>query len=101
MRSRGSFEAAPTAALFAHMAHPYSRGLFAASPHMAVLAAGAARGGSRLAAIPGQMPDPAALPQGCAYADRCPNCRPECLAASPPLFPMGPAHGAACYHPMP
>jgi peptide/nickel transport system ATP-binding protein len=94
-------EAAPTAALFARMAHPYSCGLFAASPHMAALAAGAAGGRIRLAAIPGQMPDPAALPKGCSYAERCPNCQADCRTAAPMLFAMGPEHGAACYHPMP
>jgi peptide/nickel transport system ATP-binding protein len=94
-------EAAPTAELFARMAHPYSCGLFAASPHIAALAADAAAGRVRLAAIPGQMPDPAALPPGCPYAERCPRVAPNCRGAPPPLLAVGAEHGAACYHPMP
>lgn len=58
-------ESAGTAELFAHRAHPYTRGLFAARPRW-----GLARG-TRLTTIPGSVPELMDLPAGCAFADRC------------------------------
>ncbi len=57
--------------------------------------------GTRLAAIPGQVPDPRALPPGCPFAPRCPRVAPDCLPAPPPLLPLAdaPGHLAACLHP--
>jgi len=96
-------EHGPTTEVFAHMAHPYTRGLFAASPH-AVLAPGSAAstagGHIRLAAIPGQVPDLARRPAGCVFADRCARRTDECLAGVPAAAAVGPGHAAACLHPV-
>ena len=85
--------------VFHRMAHPYTRGLFAASPH--ALPPDAKR--QRLAAIPGQVPDPLHRPPGCPFADRCPRAAEDCRRAPPPLLPLGageaPDHRAACLHP--
>lgn len=51
--------------------HPYTRGLIASRP-----VAGERR--RRLDAIPGQVPDLATLPPGCAFADRCARVGPGC-----------------------
>ena len=79
-----------TETVFARLAHPYTRGLFAASPH-------AARDG-RLAPMPGQAPAPGARPQGCPFAPRCPRAEDDCRALLPPLAGP-PEHQAACWHP--
>ena len=96
-------ETGATADVFAHMAHPYTHGLFSASPRRALeMRAGGRK--IRLAAIPGQVPDPLERPAGCAFAPRCPNAQADCLPAPPPLRPLGiatrAAHAAACLHPM-
>ena len=85
-------EQGATASVFARLAHPYTRGLFAASPH-------AVRDG-RLTPMPGQAPDPRALPAGCAFAPRCPRAGDDCVARAPRLEGT-PAHQVACWHPYP
>ena len=78
-----------TAEVFAARRHPYTRGLFAASPQSRPAGAGRAR----LAAIPGTVPDPRALPPGCAFAARCPRAEPDCA-----VLPL-PVGDVACLHP--
>ena len=43
------------------------------------------RSGASPAAIPGQVPSPAALPPGCSYAPRCPLADDLCRCAMPPI----------------
>ena len=82
-------EEAPAAALFAGPAHPYSAGLLAALPAMTGPR-------TRLAAIPGGVPEPSRLPPGCAFSPRCPLAVPACGAAVPTLRALGGGRGAAC-----
>ena len=58
-------ERARRQAVFERLAHPYTRGLFAARPRWALPR------GTRLATIPGRVPELADMPAGCPFADRC------------------------------
>jgi len=85
-------EEAQADALFAAPAHPYTAGLMAALPPL---------DGPRrpLAAIPGGVPEPWAMPRGCAYGPRCPLRRGACDLAIPALTSVAPGHHAACLAP--
>jgi len=89
-------ESGATASVFARLAHPYSRGLFAAMPQLD-LAAVARR---RLATIAGVVPDPTAKPPGCVFADRCFQARPRCRDAFPSDIAVEAEHRVACYYPI-
>jgi peptide/nickel transport system ATP-binding protein len=97
-------ECGATERLFRRMAHPYTRGLFSAVPRLA--RGGEASGGEtsddedlRLPVIPGEVPDPAARPAGCAFAPRCPRVATRCRQQPPALMPASSGDGVACFHP--
>jgi peptide/nickel transport system ATP-binding protein len=89
-------ETGPTDLVFDELAHPYLRGLFDALP----TALGEA-GRGRLAAIPGQVPEPGGAAQACSFAPRCHRADALCHSVRPVLAPLeAPAHRAACFHPL-
>ena len=72
--------------IFHHPRHPYTQGLLASMPSLHT-------GKERLPCIPGQVPSLRNLPQGCAFAERCPNRTDQCLNSPPPLM-----DGCACFN---
>jgi peptide/nickel transport system ATP-binding protein len=82
-------EEAPVGRLFDGARHPYTQGLIGALPPL---------DGPRrpLAAIPGGVPEPWAMPPGCAFAPRCPAAGADCAAWVPAAVAVGPGHRAAC-----
>jgi peptide/nickel transport system ATP-binding protein len=82
-------EEAPVGRLFAGPGHPYTQGLLGALPPIT----GPRR---RLAAIPGGVPEPWAMPRGCAFAPRCTHHMAACDAGTPGDAELAPGHRAAC-----
>ena len=82
-------EEAPARTLFDAARHPYTRGLLSSLPPL-----GGAR--RRLVSIPGVVPDPRAMPRGCAFAPRCPQAGAACTSSVPPLLDLGAGRSVAC-----
>jgi peptide/nickel transport system ATP-binding protein len=82
-------EQAPANQLFADPVHPYAQGLIGALPPLD----GPRR---RLTAIPGTVPDPAHMPDGCAFAPRCALAAEPCGLAAPTLAPIANDRTVAC-----
>lgn len=71
--------------------HPYSIGLFSSIPSID-------GDEERLTPIPGLMPDPTNLPEGCSFWPRCNRATEECKKAIPTLIEANPGHWVRCIH---
>ncbi|WP_128254409.1 ABC transporter ATP-binding protein [Falsirhodobacter deserti] len=87
-------ERAEIGALFRAPMHPYTRGLFDAIPDLDAERA-------RLAPIEGTVPDPKALPAGCAFSPRCVRANGFCRMEEPDLKPQPNGGEVACFYPIP
>ncbi len=72
-------ETGPAREVLRAPAHPYTRALLDAVPHLGA-------GQERLRAIPGVVPTPGAWPGGCRFHPRCPERREDCASAHPVLL---------------
>ncbi len=72
--------------------HPYTEGLMTSIPRLTTPK------GEKLEAIPGAVPNPLYLPQGCKFAPRCKYCTKKCTEAEPPLSEVGPNHLVRCFY---
>ncbi|MEV0976146.1 ABC transporter ATP-binding protein [Streptomyces sp. NPDC049915] len=86
-------EEGPARSVHEDARHPYARALSAAFPRIGDPASRFAPQG-----LPGDPPDPSALPAGCAFHARCPVALPVCAADDQPLRDAGPGRAAACVH---
>ena len=68
--------------------HPYTVGLFNSIPNLEL-------DEKRLHPIDGMMPDPTDLPEGCAFAPRCPRCTEACKTRHPDMYGEG-GHKLRC-----
>ena len=88
-------EEAPVGPLFKDPLHPYTEGLLGATPRMHADAEEGAR--QRLVDIPGVVPLPDKLPQGCAFAPRCPKAFERCQTERPALVTNRDGRKTACF----
>jgi len=82
-------EQGPVRDLFRDAKHPYTQALLGSMPKL----------GSKepLFAIPGQPPNLAYLPAGCAFHPRCPHAMPRCATQEPTDAPISPNWTAKCW----
>ncbi len=84
-------EIGPINEIFANPKHPYTKALLASVPAVDGEKA------ERLYQIEGSPPDLTQLPQGCAFADRCPSAMALCRAGVPAPTRVAPGHATACW----
>lgn len=75
--------------VFNNTRHPYTEGLFNSLPNINNRV-------GKLKPIPGMMPDPRALPEGCAFADRCQYATDACRQKQPETIAVNSDHTVAC-----
>ena len=83
-------ETAPTAALFANPAHPYTQALLRSMPRLTGPV-------ERLPQIPGAVPQPYAWPAGCRFHPRCDRRIDACTNQMPPWRSAGTDQEAKCW----
>lgn len=69
--------------------HPYTIGLFGSIPNFN-------ENVHRLKPIPGLMPDPSNLPEGCSFAERCKDVMDICRRGDIPVYEVEPNHLVKC-----
>ncbi|MFD3495645.1 ABC transporter ATP-binding protein [Streptomyces sp. NPDC058690] len=84
-------EEGPSAAVFENAQHPYSKALSGAFPRIGDRSSRFAPRG-----LPGDPPDPSALPAGCTFHPRCPVALDSCSTQDQELRDAGAARRAAC-----
>jgi len=84
-------EEGPVLPTFETPQHPYTEGLLQSSPRLDQART------SELVSIPGQPPNLQALPEGCAFKDRCPNRFERCDDKMPELRRTGSDRAVACH----
>jgi oligopeptide/dipeptide ABC transporter ATP-binding protein len=82
-------EEGPVEQVFARPRMPYTQALMRSRPRLGAR--------TRIAAIPGSVPNLTALPPGCSFHPRCPHVVPgRCDTAEPPLEEAEPGWKVRC-----
>lgn len=88
----GAFvELAPTRNIFFAPKHPYTSALLSAIPRINPSA------DFQPVKLPGEVPNPAALPRGCRFHTRCPHAEPRCREEVPVWQEIDTDHFVACH----
>lgn len=86
-------EHADRLSLFNNPLHPYTVALLSAVPSVDK----ERREATKRILIPGDPPDPLALPTGCRFANRCPVAQDRCRSEQPALNEVATGHKVACH----
>ena len=76
--------------IFASPYHPYTKGLLASIPKLGECA-------EELESIPGNVPNPKYMPQGCKFAPRCSCAFDKCREEEPGFYDVGEGHMSRCW----
>ena len=76
--------------IFKDPQHPYTKGLIASVPDMRFKK-------QRLYSIPGNVPKPGTVKQGCRFAARCEYAFARCVEENPPLYETSAGHKTRCF----
>ncbi len=79
-----------TAEMFRAPLHPYTEGLLNSLPQRVTP-------GAPLPAIPGSVPPPGTIPEGCGFCSRCPGKGWRCAKETPPLKEISPGRFVRCW----
>ncbi|BAK15074.1 ABC-type dipeptide/oligopeptide/nickel transport system, ATPase component [Solibacillus silvestris StLB046] len=83
-------EEAPVNEIFKNPQHPYTKGLIQSVPDMRYKK-------DTLYSIPGNVPKPGSILEGCRFAARCEYAFDRCLTNNPPLYESSGTHKARCF----
>ena len=76
--------------IFSSPSHPYTKGLLASIPKLGECA-------EELESIPGNVPNPKYMPQGCKFAPRCSCAFDKCREEEPGFYDVGEGHMSRCW----
>ncbi len=85
-------EEGPARQVFDDPRHPYTVGLLRCIPRRDTL-----KGREMLDTIPGFLPAPGQVVEGCIFADRCGLAEDRCRTESPPPYDAGPGRRSRCH----
>lgn len=83
-------EEAPVLEIFKNPKHPYTKGLIQSVPDMRIKK-------ETLYSIPGTVPKPGSIREGCRFAARCEYAMDRCFKENPPIYDITPSHKARCF----
>ncbi|HEY2317221.1 MAG TPA: ABC transporter ATP-binding protein [Solirubrobacteraceae bacterium] len=90
-------EEGPAGEVFKSPRHPYTVGLLRSIPRRDVAAGADERTRAPLATIPGSLPAPGSVIEGCIFADRCGLAEDRCRTEAPPMYEIGGGRGSRCH----
>jgi peptide/nickel transport system ATP-binding protein len=89
-------EEGPAREIFEQPRHPYTVGLLRSIPRRDI--SEHTTGRATLETIPGSLPSPGSITQGCIFAPRCGLADDHCRKDSPPMYDVGDGRGARCHY---
>lgn len=83
-------EEAPVLEIFDNPKHPYTQGLIKSVPDIRYKK-------EELYSIPGNVPKPGSITNGCRFAARCPHAFERCLSETPLIYDVSDNHKSRCF----